>query len=103
MGTGEADCHTSDIGHWFAMTDNKKYGAKSAGGVEPRPYGLYSSAWERAVGDAGPYGWVARSAMGGTMWASSPTDVLQVVRWADGGGVRAPRPTQGMGLAKTGR
>ena len=19
-GTGEADCHTSDIGHWFAMT-----------------------------------------------------------------------------------
>ena len=20
MGTGDADCHTSDIGHWFAMT-----------------------------------------------------------------------------------
>ncbi len=24
MGTGVTDCHTSDIGHWFAMTDGSK-------------------------------------------------------------------------------
>ena len=28
---GETDCHTSDIGHWFAMTCFGKYGANSPG------------------------------------------------------------------------
>ena len=24
MGYGDADCHTSDIGHWFAMTEAER-------------------------------------------------------------------------------
>ena len=39
-GMGDADCHTSDIGHWFAMTwFFKGNGAKSAGDRKGRPYG----------------------------------------------------------------
>ena len=30
-GTGDADCHTSDIGHWFAMTGGFTRGAVQAG------------------------------------------------------------------------
>ena len=33
-GTGDADCHTSDIGHWFAMTHYKKCGASPGGRTE---------------------------------------------------------------------
>ena len=36
---GGTDCHTSDIGHWFAMTHYKKCGAIPAGDREGRPYG----------------------------------------------------------------
>ena len=31
LGTGDADCHTSDVGHWLAMTGCKKRGANPGG------------------------------------------------------------------------
>ena len=31
LGTGDADCHTSDIGHWFAMTGGFLQGVRWAG------------------------------------------------------------------------
>ena len=34
---GEADCHTSDIGHWFAMTELRS--VRSARAADSRPYG----------------------------------------------------------------
>ena len=39
-GTGVTDCHTSDIGHWFAMTGGLYMGcgARQAGDREGRPY-----------------------------------------------------------------
>ena len=39
----------------------------------------------RAVGDAGPYGEVTRSAVNGTMWASSPTEGFMGCRGILGG------------------
>ena len=38
------DCHTSDTGHWFAMTGSFTWCAVDAraGGVEPRPYGVFT-------------------------------------------------------------
>ena len=41
QGVGDAwgtDCHTSDVGHWFAMTHGKECGA--TGEIEPHPYGM---------------------------------------------------------------
>ena len=89
--TRRTDCHTSDIGHWFAMTGflqgvrcksgrrgegTPPYGTVCRGG-RPCPPGLDNATpcragpvcpagcgknSGRAVEDAGPYGWVARSA-----------------------------------------
>ena len=33
LGTGDADCHTSDVGHWLAMTGCKKRGANPGGAM----------------------------------------------------------------------
>ena len=51
-GTGVTDCHTSDIGHWFAMTGGLYMGcgARQAGDREGRPY---ESVTRSAVGRAG--------------------------------------------------
>ena len=40
-----ADCHTSDVGHWFAMTWFLTRGAVQvqAGDREGRPYGVHSN------------------------------------------------------------
>ena len=39
-GTGEADCHTSDIGHWFAMTHYMKCGRRDDVGIVPYELGF---------------------------------------------------------------
>ena len=54
---GGTDCHTSDIGHWFAMTG-----------------GFTRGAVQRGVGDAAPYGCIIDGAVGRTE-ASTLTEV----------------------------
>ena len=72
-GTGDADCHTSDIGHWFAMTRFLQ-GVQWAGDRKGRPYGGLQE-----VPACGP------------MWASAPTEgCKKLVRYRAGG--VEPRP-----------
>ena len=37
LGTGDADCHTSDIGHWLAMTHCMKCGTSLGGRPQGSP------------------------------------------------------------------
>ena len=39
---GDADCHTSDIGHWFAMTGSFTWSAVGRADVGIGPYGLFT-------------------------------------------------------------
>ena len=72
-GTGVADCHTSDIGHWFAMTGSFTWGAEAVGGEvrAPRPTKGYHGV-RRGGGSAPPAGDRKGRPYGG----------LQGVRWA---------------------
>ena len=81
--TRRTDCHTSDIGHWFAMTHYKKCGISPGGtmwasspteclpiefrrGRRPRrPASVTRSVVRRADVGIGPYGSATRGAVGG--------------------------------------
>ena len=47
-GTGETDCHTSDIGHWFAMTGIFTRGAVGRDDVGIVPHGELQGVWYKA-------------------------------------------------------
>ena len=72
-GTGVANCHTSDIGHWIAMTGSFTWGAEAIGGGvrTPRPTKGYHGV--RRGGALPLPRATARVA---------PTEGVQVVRWA---------------------
>ena len=62
------DCHTSDIGHWFAMTRFLQGVRYKAGG--------------RTEASAPTDGYKKRSTrLGGSSGRPTPTDVLQGMRW----------------------
>ena len=75
QGTGDADCHTSDIGHWFAMTHYKKCGVNPDGRTEAS---APTECNKRCNGRA-----TARVA---------PTEALQEVRCKPGRADRGVRP-----------
>ena len=54
---GVTDCHTSDIGHWFAMTGDFARGARGIGRRREGtpPYARFENRCNRADVGIGPY------------------------------------------------
>ena len=110
------DCHTSDVGHWLAMTPLAG-GAVHDGrrAVVSPPYGSISKStvtgasgkspkhcqWQKKRGD---FEEVPRLADTDSAWESAGTTVgnrrpygsLQEVRWLSGGAMRASPPTKAL-------
>ena len=97
---GGTDCHTSDIGHWFAMTHYKKCGASPGGRTEASaPTEGFPIEFRRGRCPHRPAS-VTRGTMGGRPQGSplrkrykrrneratarvAPTKAQQEVQWAD--------------------
>ena len=84
-GTKETDCHTSDIGHWFAMTRGKMSVCAVGAGALDSPYVRHAPptpSVSRLAGDSG----------------------CHLPRWGrQGGAPRASPPTGNGGLCRRGR
>ena len=110
-GGGGTDCHTSDIGHWFAMTHYKKCGVSPDGRTEAsapteclpieirrgrrprRPASVTRGAVRRADVGIGPYGSATRGAMGGRPQGSARREVIFLLPLLPGR--EYPPPRQG--------
>ena len=84
LGTGGTDCHTSDIGHWFAMT---RFFARSAvqgrlGRTEASaPTDGYKECNGRATARVAPTEALQGVRRRGVTARVAPTEALQGVRW----------------------
>ena len=71
-------------------------GLVRAGGVEPRPYGGVQEVRRSGASGTPPPTEFYKKCGGRADVGIGPTDALLMVRWVTGGGVRAPRPTEGL-------
>ncbi len=96
LGTGGTDCHTSDIGHWFAMTRLQEMRYGIGGGVRaPRPTvldrGILPRTDLREVNHRLPRKNPSTSLRLVPLPLGKGGNGLLGVRW--GGGAHGPRPT----------